>query len=155
MSTAASPAPGSSPAPSSRSGLAPHHRPDRRGRARSPGPAGGAQPEVEEPRHHAAGAASLRADGDELARRLVALHEQHLDDAQGAAALEALERADELALEPRARGEPVHDELHGGVGRALVPGVLGGSSTGEAAQAVPAPARSSRSASSWASVPRG
>jgi hypothetical protein len=52
----------------------------------------------------------------ELSGGLVGYHEQHVEDAQRAPALQPFERADQLALEGGARAERKGEQLRGGKG---------------------------------------
>ena len=74
------------------------------------GPAapGGVEPEVEQRAHDPAGVA-VQSHGHQLAGGGVPLHEQHVEDAQRASALDPLESADEPALEVRVRAESVDE----------------------------------------------
>ena len=106
-STAANAPPGSSAAPSSRTTLGVAAQ-----RALG-GPTALAlvQTEVEQGRHHPAGAVAVQVDRVDVARLGVAPDEQHVEDPQRAAALEALQSADEPAFEVRLRSEAVEQQL--------------------------------------------
>ena len=69
------------------------------------------QTEVEQRRHHPAGAVAVQVDGVDVARLGVAPDEQHVEDPQRAAALQALQSADEAAFELGLRSEAVEDQL--------------------------------------------
>jgi hypothetical protein len=69
--------------------------------------------EVEELRDEPAGAAAAHVDGVQLAGLGVAADEERLDDAQCTPALGPLERADQLPLVLRCRGESVEQQLRG------------------------------------------
>jgi len=67
--------------------------------------------EVEQGRHHPSGTVAVQVDGVEVARLGVAPDEEHVEDPQRAAALQALESADEAAFEVRLRSEAVEEQL--------------------------------------------
>ena len=77
-------------------------------------PFAGVQPEAEDRRDKAPGAPAVQPDRAHLAGVGGAPHEQRVDDPQGASALHALERTDELPFEGRIRPEAVQQELRGG-----------------------------------------
>ncbi len=81
--------------------------------AREPPALGDVEPERDQRRDHPAGAATLQLDGRELPAGGVAHDEQHVEHLQGAARLDSLERADEVALETGVLAEAVDQQLHG------------------------------------------
>ena len=73
------------------------------------------EPEIEQLGGETA-CAALEVDRHQLSRCLVCCYEEHIEDAQRAAALQPLEGADQLALERGARVESECQELPGGQG---------------------------------------
>jgi hypothetical protein len=78
-------------------------------------PLGGVEPEAQQRGDEPAGAGAVQRDGAQVVRRRIALDEERVEDAQGAPALDALERADGIGLQPQGQRE-MEDDL--GVGRA-------------------------------------
>ncbi len=83
-------------------------------------PLGRVEAEAEERPDRASGAAAAEVDRRDLLGVRVALDEERAEDPQRAAALEALERADEAAFERRPGREGVDQEVGGRLGHRTV-----------------------------------
>ena len=79
-----------------------------------PAPFARVEPEAEQWRHERPFSAPATLDRDKLGGVGIAHDEQHVEDPQGPAALDPLDRADQPALELGSRRESIDEQLRGG-----------------------------------------